>query len=392
VARLDTAGDGWASRRPGWRPIAPVLSSPPSTVSTQITVLALSRSPRQRADALLALADRLLHLIAGHAPDDPSLQSERFLAQVERWRTDLKDEDDPERLNALVDEAAGAVSAFLERVQVYRDDREHELVELVHVLRDVIDAVKGDSDQYELELLRSTTELGRMAEIEDIRELKRSLAREVKVLREAVADHRAKEAKHYATLSSRVQSLEQSLVKAKADAATDALTGLPNRGAFDAALVDWARKAAGEKASFALAMVDLDDFKRINDTYGHPVGDRVIVAAAQVLQRALGAGELAARFGGEEFAVLLRVSSAGKAKQRLTQLLESLPPSYQYEVDGKKGFVSFTFSAGVTAWAAGDTPESIVKRADEALYDAKRKGKKRVETRPQAFLRGLIGG
>jgi diguanylate cyclase len=363
-----------------------------ATVSSNITVLALSRSPRQRADALLGLSDRLLHLVADHAPDDPTLRTDRFRAEVERWREAVKDEDDPERLNALVDEAATEVAGFLERVSAYRDDREAELVDLVHVLRDVIDAVKGDSHQYELELLRSTTELGRMVEIEDIRELKRSLAREVKVLREAVAEHRAKEATHYATLSSRVQSLEQSLVKAKADACTDKLTGLPNRGAFDAMLQDWVDAAAKEKAPFALAMVDLDDFKRINDTYGHPVGDRVIVAAARLLQGAAGAGEVAARFGGEEFALLLRTPTVAKAKQRVVALLESLPPSFQYEVDGRKSFVSFSFSGGVTAWTAGDTAESIVKRADEALYDAKRRGKKRVETRPQTFLRGLMGG
>lgn len=363
-----------------------------ATVSSHITVLALSRSPRQRADALLGLSDRLLHLVADHAPDDPTLRTDRFRAEVERWREAVKDEDDPERLNTLVDEAATEVAGFLERVSAYRDDREAELVDLVHVLRDVIDAVKGDSHQYELELLRSTTELGRMVEIEDIRELKRSLAREVKVLREAVAEHRAKEATHYATLSSRVQSLEQSLVKAKADACTDKLTGLPNRGAFDAMLQDWVDAAAKEKAPFALAMVDLDDFKRINDTYGHPVGDRVIVAAARLLQGAAGAGEVAARFGGEEFALLLRTPTVAKAKQRVVALLESLPPSFQYEVDGRKSFVSFSFSGGVTAWTAGDTAESIVKRADEALYDAKRRGKKRVETRPQTFLRGLMGG
>lgn len=172
----------------------------------------------------------------------------------------------------------------------------------------------------------------------------------------------------------------------------DPLTGVGNYRKMSLRAPRELRRHRRHGRPLSLVVVDLDDFKRINDTYGHPVGDRVIVALAQLLGTGIEAGEVAARFGGEEFALLMRVASASKARQRLTALLESLPPAYQYEVDGKKGFVAFTFSGGVTAWTAGDTTESIVKRADEALYDAKRRGKRRVETRPQAFLRGLMGG
>jgi len=80
-----------------------------------------------------------------------------------------------------------------------------------------------------------------------------------------------------------------------------------------------------------------------------------------------------------------------QARDRVTALLERLPTSYAFEEeDGSTRFVTFSFSGGVTAYVAGDTAESLVKRADEALYDAKRRGKKRVETRPQSFLRGLM--
>ena len=94
---------------------------------------------------------------------------------------------------------------------------------------------------------------------------------------------------------------------------------------------------------------------------------------------------------GAIFAALPAGLEAEAARDRLTAVLDRLPPAFEYEEDGQQRFVSFSFSAGVTAWVAGDTPASIVKRADEALYDAKRRGKKRVETRPQSVLRGLIG-
>jgi diguanylate cyclase len=187
------------------------------------------------------------------------------------------------------------------------------------------------------------------------------------------------------------QWLETSLVTGKAEAATDALTKLPNRGAFDAAVRHWVARAAQDGAPFAVAMVDLDDFKRINDSYGHPVGDRVIIAMAGLMRDLIVENEFVARFGGEEFALLLQTAHAGRAKVRLTDVLDRLPPSYEYEEKGETRFVTFTFSGGVAAYVAGDTVDSLVKRADEALYDAKRRGKKRVESRPQSFLRGLIG-
>jgi diguanylate cyclase len=359
---------------------------------SKIIALSLSHSPvRHRADALHRLAERLLDLLVEHAPDDVTVNTAAFRSQLTARRDELRYEEDADRVTALTSAIADDCADFLDRTRSYHSDREGELAELVQVLREAVEAVRGHSLTFEKALLRSTTEMGRMVQIDDIRELKRALADEVETIRTAVAERQKNEAKHFETLTTRVQSLEQSLVKARAEAATDALTQLPNRGAFDLAVREWVARAAHTGRVFTVAMVDLDDFKRINDTYGHPVGDRVITTMAQLLRGAVGEGEFASRFGGEEFALLLTAGSASKARERLMALLDGLPPSFEYQEGGQRRFVSFSFSAGVTAWVAGDTPESIVKRADEALYDAKRRGKKRVETRPGSFLRGLMG-
>ena len=346
---------------------------------------------RHRADALHALCERLLDLLDEHAPADVAVNAAAFRTQVAARREELRYEEDPDQVSRLTRAIATDCDAFLERTRAFHSDREGELAELVQVLREAVEAVRGESLKFERDLLRSTTEMGRMVEIEDIRELKRALTREMHTIRTAVADRQKSEATHYHTLTSRVQTLEQSLVRARAEAATDALTQLPNRGAFDVAVREWVARAAHDGHMFAVAMVDLDDFKRINDTYGHPVGDRVITTTAQLLRAEVAGHEFVARFGGEEFALLLAARSAAQARERLTALLDRLPPSFEYEQDGQRRFVSFSFSAGDTAWTAGDTPDSIVKRADEALYDAKRRGKKRVEMRPRSLLRGLIG-
>ncbi len=371
-------------------PAADISEVSHPAVSSSPIALSLSQSPhRHRAEALLTLVEHLLGLLSEHAPDDPSLGAPAFRARLDEWRRGLRDEDDAANLAGLVDAIATACGTFLERSRVYRTDHDAELTDLVRVLSKVIDTVRGDSRKFEHELLRSTTAMGRMVEIEDLRELKRVLSREVDSLREAAAERQKSEARHYESLTKRVRSLEQSLTKAQSEAATDALTRLPNRGAFDLAAREWVSRAARDGQPFAVAMIDLDDFKRINDAYGHPIGDRVIVAAAQLLRSGLAEGEIAARFGGEEFALLL-AATAATARERVTALLDRLPPSYEFDHDGVTRRVGFTFSGGATGYVAGDTAESLLKRADEALYDAKRRGKRRVEVRPRSFLGGLL--
>jgi diguanylate cyclase len=360
-------------------------------VPSEIIELALSRHPdARRAAALLKLSDHLLSLLAEHAPEEASAQAESFRTRVEQWRAQLVEEQDPEEIARLARRIIAECDAFLERARSSRADREAEFIDLVHVLREVLDTVRGDSQRFDQDLMQSTQAFERIVEIEDIRELKRTLAREVQALRQAVEERKEAEAAHYEKLVGRVNTLEESLVRARAEAATDPLTGIPNRGAFDVALREWLGLASRSGLGFSMAMVDLDDFKRVNDTHGHQVGDRVLLAAARLLAGGVAGDELASRYGGEEFALLL-ACPVGEARERLTGLLHGIPPAYEYQSGSEKKFLTFTFSAGVTDYQAGDTPESIVKRADEALYDAKRRGKKRVEVRGRSLLRALIG-
>ena len=230
----------------------------------------------------------------------------------------------------------------------------------------------------------------RVIESQDIRELKRTIAKEIGALRHAIVERQKAEARTTERLAAQVKSLEENLKKARAEASTDALTGIPNRGAFDVALREWIERAAKGGTPFTMGMVDLDDFKKINDTHGHPVGDRVLIAATQLLTDAIEYGEVVARYGGEEFAVLMHLPTVARAKARLTEVLQRIAPAYEYDIGNERRLVTFTFSAGVTEYASGDTPESIVKRADEAMYEAKRKGKKRVEVKTRSFLRALV--
>ncbi len=364
---------------------------PGEPLASEIIELALTASPDvRRAEVLLALCEDLLALLADQAEDDPGVDAPAFRLRIAEWREALRAETDPRRLRELSHRIAEECERLLARSRGHRADREAEFLDLVRVLREVIDTVRGEARQFENDLMRSTSAMERMVEIEDLRELKRELTREVRALKQVVVERQAAEAAHYERLGQRVTTLEESLAKARAEAATDALTGIPNRGTFDVTLREWLARAASGGAGFTLAMVDLDDFKRINDTHGHQVGDRVLMAAARLLQGSIEAGEIAARYGGEEFALLLTSPQASKARARLTAVQQRVAPAYEYDLAGERRFLTFTFSGGVTEYAAGDSPDTIVKRADEALYDAKRRGKNRVEARTRSLFRALM--
>ena len=158
-------------------------------------------------------------------------------------------------------------------------------------------------------------------------------------------------------------------------ATTDALTGLANRRAFMAQLDTELARVAQGGAPGMLIMLDLDHFKRVNDTYGHAAGDKVLVYLAQMLRgQALRQGDLAGRLGGEEFAVLLPRTHADEAAaiaERLRLALE------QSRIDSGEGrIITITLSAGM-APLAGDAEHTLA-QADAALYQAKNSGRNRI--------------
>jgi two-component system cell cycle response regulator len=161
-------------------------------------------------------------------------------------------------------------------------------------------------------------------------------------------------------------------------AVTDSLTGLFNRLYLTSHLESLREHAIAEGKPLAVAMIDIDHFKAVNDAHGHDVGDAVLCELAQRLKSFVRASDLPARLGGEEFVVVMPDTDLSLAEVITTRLRKKVADS-PFSIPHGKGDLSITVSIGVASLlGAEDTPEKLLKRADVALYEAKRGGRNRV--------------
>jgi diguanylate cyclase len=175
-------------------------------------------------------------------------------------------------------------------------------------------------------------------------------------------------------LTQRVSELEAEMRRLSDEVSTDQLTQIANRRgllqAFDAERARLERSGS----TLSVGLLDIDNFKRLNDELGHGAGDEALRALAAVVSTTLRPTDHVARYGGEEFVVLLPDTPEGEGQQILTRLQRSLSGGL-FMHEQQQVFV--TFSAGVTAYRSGERIEDALERADIALYEAKRTGKNR---------------
>jgi diguanylate cyclase (GGDEF)-like protein len=157
-----------------------------------------------------------------------------------------------------------------------------------------------------------------------------------------------------------------------AEARTDALTLVGNRRAFETDIVKCLADFRAAGMPFTLAMIDLDKFKRLNDTYGHQAGDEVLRGTGRVLRRMLRECDTIARYGGEEFAAIFTRSTTAEVQRALTRLRKAIAAT---EFQGPSGKIEVTISIGAAAAAGEETQQTIVERADAALYASKEAGR-----------------
>lgn len=171
-----------------------------------------------------------------------------------------------------------------------------------------------------------------------------------------------------------LEAQRQQIDNLKTAVRIDGLTQLANRVYFDEKLIEMVSLQNRYHDPFSLLMIDVDNFKVINDSLGHQAGDRILKGIALKLRASIRESDFIARFGGDEFALILSKTQNPPAIEVGWKICRSMEES-RFLLDRKE--FSVTLSIGVTEVAAGDTPESLVNRADRALYQAKQEGRNR---------------
>jgi diguanylate cyclase (GGDEF)-like protein len=333
------------------------------------------RDSRERALVLAEATASLIACVKALALDVDEIGAPALKLALDHTLAMVQAEAEPSLVAGEVAARRIETLEFAGRERRYLETRDAELYRIIQVLREGLSALTDGDDAFNRRLLDRGTRLEAAAQLDDLVRVRQAIAREVTELRRQVADKQSQDTARNAELAREVNSLRKDVEDARVAAATDKLTGAANRAAFDAELERLIELASAGGQGFALLLCDLDHFKKINDTYGHPIGDRVLMGFVGFCRGKVRRGDVVARWGGEEIAILLPSASERVAHRKAQSMLKELA-RHDWAIDGGRT-LRFTASVGVTAWTAGDTAAALLERADRALYGAKQGGRNR---------------
>lgn len=307
------SSDNWDELREGLNHVA------------DLVIAAIARSQRE-FEAFLQRLDERLEVFQQHFANQSSAQAERIRATelldqeirygLERAGVDVQESNDLGELKSSVSAHLESIGVALDRFRIQESQREKELADQLAAMQEKMAAMEAHSEQ-----------------------------------------------------------MQEQIRRERQKATTDLLTQLPNREAWQERLSFEYNRWQRYQHPLTVGVLDIDLFKRINDSYGHKAGDRVLQLVARELKERLRNTDFIARYGGEEFVLLFPETSPEDAIGVLDQLrthVANLPFHFSGEP------VTVTFSAGVSGFVPGDTGESVFDRADRALYQAKDAGRNQV--------------
>jgi diguanylate cyclase len=382
ISLLDKAGDAqslqeWGERLKDW------------SAGLQTSTAELSAS-----EALIQLLERLdlpLELTEDVERLKVRLDGEKTVASLTRSMTDIADLI--ARARSQVQEEKNEIEAFLSDLTDRLTQIDESLENTFQGERDAAQQRKdfGDRVNAEVQGIEDSVQ-----EAQDLDTLKSSIRARIDAIQSHMDAYRkmetereersASEIKELSaqldTFQSEVSTLHRKLEQAREAATQDALTGLPNRMAYDERIQEEIERARRYQRPLSLAIIDVDFFKKINDKFGHPAGDKVLKILAEVFKKRTRDSDFVARMGGEEFMLVLTETSADDALT-VTDKLRGVIEQANFHF--RDTAVPVTVSCGITDYSEGDSVEELYSRADEALYEAKEGGRNRSVLKKAAF-------
>lgn len=316
---------------------------------------------------------------------------------VVRVLENLKLDRDIEDINDVIDltikriqedELALYEQDILRRVEnIARDRKRLESIErekinesirqILSLVAEGIKSLDTGETNFSKEMELHLRELEETIQLESLEDMVKSLVSLSKGMRKTIESMKQELANAKKELNASMEQLNE--IKKELDfyreiSSVDELTGLLNRRALDSELNRELERSFRYGSIFSVAIIDIDHFKSINDTYGHIVGDKVLASLAKILRSRSRKVDIVARYGGEEFCIVYPDTSAEQAFEAVEKARETVA-NHKFMLKGNR--IPVTFSAGVTQAATDDTVEELLSRADKALYIAKESGRNR---------------
>lgn len=322
-------------------------------------------------DQLMGLCQSLTDSLVDLAEDESWAQG-----QVQAMRHQLSDGIDSRGLRhvqQLLDDAR----IKQQQLKLERENAREALKQLIQQMLQEIGELGNTTDRFQSNLGRYADTIDQADSLESLTGVVREMVAESRSVQSVVAQTQFKLQEEHSkahALSERVKTLEDEIRKLSDEVSTDPLTQIANRRGMMRAFEAEQARVERQGTTLAIGLLDVDNFKKLNDQLGHQTGDEALKFLARRVSECLRPVDVVARYGGEEFVVMLPDTPVDEGQQALTRLQRTLSAEF-FTHDEHKVFI--TFSAGVTAYRPGEPIEAALERADIGLYEAKRTGKNR---------------
>lgn len=333
----------------------------------------------KRCELLTDCIRSLIYLLKEFSFDLTEIDASGYKKQLDNLASMFSVDSSTQTMRNSFDKNKKDILNFSIREKSYFNEKEIELRKIIDILHNGINAMAGDNKTFNSQLYERNLRIEQVTNLTDIRTIREKLKTEITQMMDIIRRKQSKDMEKLDLLSKEVDLLKSNLEIVKDVSVTDSLTGAYNRLGFDSYIQKSIDRNMITWEPFSILLCDLDDFKTINDTLGHQIGDAVLMLFVKECKTLIRDSDIISRYGGDEFIFVLPGANLRNALKK-AQIIQKKLSSKQFVVRHMNNHhnVNISVSIGVSQVKEKDTTEELFKRADAALYLAKRSGKNRV--------------